>query len=672
MQPQFDRRKFLLLVGQLSLAGCGLSSNLNDQEAVSSNDAIESATIVVASATPRPSATVVPSATPKPTPMPLVSKGKIRFFNALDSVGIFNLGIMKIGNIELGSTVLTLDDGNVLSWDISEYTNLLDYPIDNPKLIKAVCGEGYAVGIDINHKIVGWGVSENGALNIPNIDEKIVDISTCNDTVMALAESGRIYAWGGKYIEVLDIPSELKNVVHVSVGYQYGVAVDANNVVWQWGENDNLINTPKKIEGVVSLSTGIYHAAVATEDGSFFSWGEQSDDCSRKVASSAKFSSLKQVVAWGLSTFILEADGTLTMYGGRFDFLNGIRQNLPFICGDLHYNPSELVKQLGTRIVQITTSTQVLTERGSVISWPDDYKINKNILANNCKYAWGNNAVIIFQKSSGITGIAEIIGGRSLLLSNYLPSRPSYDPAENLSFISEQIVNIYVRTEDIYQKEYVVLMVDGSLKTYAADQQIGESINNIKHIAVQENSILMVDNNNKISSIGTMNYKNTPAVNENIMNIVANAYAAMIVTESGQLYVWGDGAYLQDATTDVSAISSSSSIFSALSNNGELRCWGYFGESTIINKLYINLESPVAVANGNTWVAILLKSGEVTVHYLALPERVRFYIRDVPPIRYIHAYDQELLIITESNDLIIIDLSTRPIRASCVLECIVD
>ncbi len=163
-----------------------------------------------------------------------------------------------------------------------------------------------------------------------------------------------------------------------------------------------------------------------------------------------------------------------------------------------------------------------------------------------------------------------------------------------------------------------------------------------------------------------------PNVKEKVTKIKANNYAALAMDVNGQVYAWGQKEFLQFELSDVIDIAQSTEVLSALKKSGELQCWGYMAENTFVNLKYTQPRDAKAVTNSNDWVAILLESGEIVIHYFTLPTRASFYVRGLPVVKLIKAIDEDLFVITENDDLISLKLDTRPARASCVLECFID
>jgi hypothetical protein len=663
MKSALNRRKFIILVSHATLLSCGVAQATSDGNQTS-GEAVGLDEPARVSATVEPTITVVPTKTmiptPLPTAVPLVSKGRVKSIHSSTTSNTKSFG----------NVVAILENGEVVSWDAGYSSNSLVSEIALPQLLTAVTDEKYAVGIDINNKLVGWGESINGSLDLPTGDEKFIKLSTCGGCVMAVTEAGKVIAWGGTEIDLLDVPAGLQECTLINVSENYALAYDKQGKLWHWGTSELITGTPSSIEALSSISSSVVHAVAVTEDGALYSWGKKPDSCEKNVPSILNLSSpITQAVSREFVTYVLDAEGDLALYGGIFDIVGILSKNgVDGLCGVLPYNPNGIIQELNTRIVQITSSTMVLTEKGSILSWPAEYTENAEPFATNCENVWGSFPLVYFQKTSGVKGV-----------HNY-----TFDTTVPYTGFPDKIVDM-VRHKSEYSYagfSYAILTVDNILKLYNPEGQIGEGIPEVNSIAYQKNLdigsavVFYVDTNNMIQIwsdepvAGRMS--KVPNVKEKVAKIKANNFAALAMDVNGQVYAWGQKEFLQFELSDVVDIAQSTGVFSALKKSGELLCWGYVDEKTFVNLTYPQTRAAKAVTNSNDWVAILLESGEVVIHYFTLPTRASFYVRGLPEVKLIKAIDENLFVITENNDLISLKLDTRPARASCVLECLID
>lgn len=202
--------------------------------------------------------------------------------------------------IDAGSTRSTAlrDDGTVYAWGTWPGTGKVD-------------ANGDALSTTLPEQV--RNVAGTGAL------ERIVAVSAGWSHTLALDDAGQVYAWGfdsggdlgdgvlgaGKPSTVSDrkplvlpvrvIRSDgkpLSDIVQISAGYNFNLALDASGGVWAWGANEQAqlglgAQTPASQFTAVRLAQGVgglpsnikmvaaggLHALALTEDGKVYAWG---------------------------------------------------------------------------------------------------------------------------------------------------------------------------------------------------------------------------------------------------------------------------------------------------------------------------------------------------------------------------------------------------------------
>ena len=145
----------------------------------------------------------------------------------------------------------------------------------------------------------------------------VVAIAAGGDVGMALCSNGTVWVWGdytdafyNSYAalqayansgtfdtsESTGMPMQvngLSNIVAIAVGYQHGMALDQNGLVWTWGwdsqgqlgTGDTYTNNthgwpPMQVPGlnnVISIAAGDYHSVAVTASGQVYTWGANTD-----------------------------------------------------------------------------------------------------------------------------------------------------------------------------------------------------------------------------------------------------------------------------------------------------------------------------------------------------------------------------------------------------------
>lgn len=211
-----------------------------------------------------------------------------------------------------------------------------------------------------------WGVNGLGLMSdVPLQVPTLVDVTAISDGGfhhLALSNDGHVWAWGSdSYGEIGDggplgvnapVPVEvvhLTDVVAVSAGQTYSLALSHDGTVWAWGDNSQgqfglgtstpaSSSTPQQVPGVsniVAIAAGAYHALALRADGLVYSWGQNpygqlgngSSDASQTDYAPAQVTSLTGVVTVSAGTYTsiaLRKDGTVWSWGFNADGALGI------------------------------------------------------------------------------------------------------------------------------------------------------------------------------------------------------------------------------------------------------------------------------------------------------------------------------------------------------------
>jgi alpha-tubulin suppressor-like RCC1 family protein len=176
---------------------------------------------------------------------------------------------------------------------------------------------------------------------------------------LVVLTNGTLWVWGGDDLGELGdggtadeaapepitaplcVTSGLSNVVAVAAGSDYSLAVDANGVVWSWGDGasgqlgdgefTNSVLTPSPISGVsniVSVAAGLQHTLALRADGVVWAWGDNgsgelgigaSPTSTNSPALVAGLSQIVAIAAGDSHSVALDSSGRVWAWGQGFD-----------------------------------------------------------------------------------------------------------------------------------------------------------------------------------------------------------------------------------------------------------------------------------------------------------------------------------------------------------------
>ncbi len=305
-------------------------------------------------------------------------------------------------------------------------------------IVEMCGGFEHSLALDAEGALFGWGsdffgqlgqgddggVTEYGipvAIQVPAV---IVGIDCGNKHSVALTADGRVLAWGQNSSGQLGdgttqqreiateavLPAGSADVIAVSGGEEFSLALLADGTVLSWGRDDRgqlgqgivwdaavpsgdrIRPAPAVVpsssfdgEGIVAISAGLGHSLAVTTSGAIWSWGRNNDgqlgDGSTAdsniparvdtAAIAAAGQSVVGVTAGSFHSLALTAAGTLYSWGGNFVGALGDgtseqrRTPVPVATG----GGSALQGQTVVQVSAGTDYTLALTAAGRAVSW---------------------------------------------------------------------------------------------------------------------------------------------------------------------------------------------------------------------------------------------------------------------------------------------------------------
>ena len=195
--------------------------------------------------------------------------------------------------------MLALKSGGVIAWgdSTSGATNVPMYAQSGISSISA--GWWSALALTTQGTMIGWGEKystnssayQNSAKTVDGINAmvisdpkkalKVVGIADGYHQGMCLLSDGSVHAFGASFTTSQDaqsdIPKGLSNIVAISMGRDFALALLASGTVVAWGDNSlHQCDVPKGLKDVISISAGGFHSLALKKDGTVVAWGDNS------------------------------------------------------------------------------------------------------------------------------------------------------------------------------------------------------------------------------------------------------------------------------------------------------------------------------------------------------------------------------------------------------------
>lgn len=201
-----------------------------------------------------------------------------------------------------------------------------------------------------------------------------------------------VSAWGWDYVDQVTVPDDLGEIIQVSAGWVYSMALRADGTVVAWGdEGADEVNIPADLDNVAQISAGNNHALALRADGTVVGWGQ---DWAGQATPPAGLDNVVQISAGGFHSLALRADGTVVAWGWDYTGQSTVPPDLTDvvqIAGGGHHSMALLsdgtVVEWGLSlepampadladVVQISGGnwhSLALLSDGTVVAWGDDY-----------------------------------------------------------------------------------------------------------------------------------------------------------------------------------------------------------------------------------------------------------------------------------------------------------
>ncbi|MBI4661077.1 MAG: hypothetical protein HY735_19785, partial [Verrucomicrobia bacterium] len=169
---------------------------------------------------------------------------------------------------------------------------------------------------------------------VPNSLTNIVAVSAGYQWSLALRSDGTLVAWDSSQAnaapQLRPVPVGLTNVISVSSGFGHSLALRSDGTVVAWGENgEGQVNVPKGLTNVVAVAAGGRHSLALRADGKAVAWGQYYAGGNRVPA---WLSNVVSIAAGNVGSVAVLADGTLAKWSAGVTAPNGLSNVVSAAC----------------------------------------------------------------------------------------------------------------------------------------------------------------------------------------------------------------------------------------------------------------------------------------------------------------------------------------------------
>ena len=171
----------------------------------------------------------------------------------------------------------------------------------------------YVLGSPPDMQIVTWGDDTYGQCDVPPGLTNVVAVSGGYDFSVALKDDGTVAAWGYGGNGETNVPPGLTNVTSIAAGGGHVLALLQNGTVVAWGANgQGQTNVPAGLTNVTAIAAGNSHSVALRSDGSVVAWGY---NLYGQTNVPAGLGPVTQIAAGFYHSVALLANGTVVVWG---------------------------------------------------------------------------------------------------------------------------------------------------------------------------------------------------------------------------------------------------------------------------------------------------------------------------------------------------------------------
>lgn len=319
-------------------------------------------------------------------------------------------GVQRQGVLIIGGQTHTITQagvqkasGKVVAWGGS-WNGQLDVPAGLSGVTAISAGWDHTVALKADGSVVAWGNNSYGQTTVPAGLTSVTAISAGMYHTVALKVDGSVLAWGSNSYGQTVVPAGLSGVTAIAAGRDFTVALKADGSVVAWGNNSyGQTNVPAGLASVIAISAGGMHTVALKADGTIVTWGRNWSGVLDVPAGLARVTS---IAAGGGHTVVLKADGNVVVWGD-----NSLDQTKV---------PAAIKRKIVKSIYAGEFLTSVLNDDGSVMAWGDNENGQRKVPAGLKR--------VIAVAIGGSHTVALVLDPVSLTLSQEVPETMAGTP----------------------------------------------------------------------------------------------------------------------------------------------------------------------------------------------------------------------------------------------------
>ena len=143
----------------------------------------------------------------------------------------------------------------VVVWGLNRY-GICDVPAALYDVMTVSCGHEFALSLRHDGSIISWGANYEGEREVPAGIESVAAVYGGDFTSFALMRDGRLTSWGS--VPDSPMPTSATNVISVSASASHVIALRADSTVVMWGSTNipGIFDMPEDLTDVVQVSAG--------------------------------------------------------------------------------------------------------------------------------------------------------------------------------------------------------------------------------------------------------------------------------------------------------------------------------------------------------------------------------------------------------------------------------